>query len=157
MSRGPAVIVEVIALSAQAGTLHYRDLRTPVTGGAHPDDVARQLVGLSPCTEGGLLHSTSWRVEGGAVVLTYAALPDLRPEGTRPVQLDAVSTGSHPLTPSPLVVELDAVAAHACRHLAMLAVTDATVEAAARRLPQLWEPIGKLAPGLAGALTAVAV
>lgn len=153
----PAVVVEVIALSERAGALHFRDLRTPVSGGAHPDDVARQLAGLSPCTEGGLLHSTSWRVDGGAVVLTYAALPDLRPQDTRPVRLDAASAGAHPLTPSPLTVDLDAVAAHACRHLAMLAVTDTTVEAAARQLPQLWEPIAKLSPGPAGALTAVAV
>ncbi|BCJ71197.1 hypothetical protein CS0771_07410 [Catellatospora sp. IY07-71] len=153
---GPGVVVEVIVLSEQAGVLYYRDLRTPVSGGAHPDDVARQLAGLSPCTEGGLLHSTSWRAAEGTVVLTYAALPDLRPRDTRPVRLDAASAGAHPLTPSPLTVDLDAVAAHACRHLALLALTDGTVEAAARQLPRLWEPIGKLSPGPAGALGAVA-
>lgn len=153
----PGVVVEALLLSAQDGGLRFRQRRAPVTGGAHPDDVARQLAGLSPCTDGGLLHSTSWRVEEGAVVLTYAALPDLDPQHTRPVRLDAATSGPHPLAPSPATVDLDAVAAHACRHLAMLAETDDTVAAAALLQPQLWEPLRKLAPVPAGALTAVAV
>lgn len=153
----PGVVVEALLLSVRDGNLRYRSRSTPVTGGAHPDDVARLLAGLSPCTDGGLLHSTSWRVEQGAVVLTYAALPDLDPRQTRPVRLDAMTCGPHPLAPSPATVDLDAVAAHACRHLAMLADTDETVAAATRLLPQLWEPLRKLAPVPAGALTAVPV
>lgn len=155
--RSPAVIVEVILLSERDGSLRFRDERAAVSGGAHPDDVARQLAGLSPCTEGGLLHSTSWRVEDDAIVLTYAALPDLRPDGTRAVRSDATTSGAHPLAPSPAVVDVDAVAAHACRHLAMLAVTDDAVEDACRLLPRLWEPLRKLSPVPAGGLSAVAV
>ncbi len=153
----PGVFVEAILLSARDGGLRFRQCRAAVTGGAHPDDVARQLARLSPCTEGGLLHSTSWRVEDGVVVLTYAALPDLDPQHTRPVRLDAMTSGPHPLAPSPATVDLDAVAAHACRHLAMLADTDGTVAAATRLLPHLWEPLRKLVPVPAGALAAVPV
>ncbi|GAA1405448.1 hypothetical protein GCM10009662_35690 [Catellatospora coxensis] len=151
------VVVEVILLSECEGVLRYRQSRAAVRDRAHPDDVARQIAGLSPCTSGGLLHSTSWRAEQATVVLTYVALPDMQPASARPVQLDAVTYGGHPLAPSPATVDLDAVAAHACRHLAMLADTDRVVATAALLLPELWEPLRKLAPVPAGALTAVAV
>lgn len=153
----PVVVVEAILLSARDGGLRFRERRAAVTAGAHPDDVARRLAGLSPCTDGGLLHSTSWRVADGAVVLTYAALPDLDPRHSRPVRLDAATSGPHPLAPSPATVDLDAVAAHACRHLAMLAETDGNIAAAALLLPHLWEPLRKLVPVPAGALAPVPV
>ncbi|MDI1463191.1 hypothetical protein QEZ54_19610 [Catellatospora sp. KI3] len=149
----PTVAVEVVLLSEQDGRLCYRDLRGPLVDGLHPDDLARRLAGLTLCVPGALLHSTSWRMDEGAVVLTYAALPDLDP-GARPraVRVDAMSGGGHPLTPSPHTVDLDAVAVHACRHLAMLATTDETVEGVVPLLPGLWELLRKLPPSPAGAL-----
>ncbi|GHJ47858.1 hypothetical protein Cs7R123_52000 [Catellatospora sp. TT07R-123] len=154
MAVPPTTVVEAVLLSERDGRLCYRDVRAPLADGVHPDDLARRLAGLTPCVPGALLHSTSWRLDRGAVVLTYAALPDLAPDaGVRAVQVDAVSGGGHPLTPSPHTVDLDAVAAHACRHLALLAATDEAVGGAARLLPQLWELLRKLPPSPAGALS----
>ncbi|MBV1854797.1 hypothetical protein [Catellatospora tritici] len=149
----PTVVVEVVLLSERNGRLCYRDLREPLVDGVHPDDLARRLAGLTLCVPGALLHSTSWRVDQASVVLTYAALPDRDPAvDARPVRVDAMSGGGHPLTPSPHTVDLDAVAAHACRHLAMLATTDDTVEGVVPLLPRLWELLCKLPPSPAGSL-----
>jgi hypothetical protein len=102
-----------------------------------------------------VLHSTSWRYDGAAVVLTYVALPDLATaRRTEPVLVDA-GAGGGPLAPSPAQVDLDAVAAHACRHLALLATTDDEVGAAAKAQPDLWQLLAKLTPGTAGGLRPV--
>lgn len=152
----PSVTVEVLLLHERDGCLRFRDVRAALHDGDHPDDIARRLAGLSVCTPGGLLHSTSWRIEQSAVVVTYAALPDPDPAAvSRPVQTDLTSTGGHPLTPSPARVDLETVAAHACRHLALLVATDEQVGQAAVALPDLWQPIRKLTPGVAGALAPV--
>lgn len=145
------VTVEVLALSEVSGRLHFRRVGHALTSGAHPDDVARRLCGLTACTPGAILHSTSWRYDAGAVVLTYAALPDPDNAGSEAVPADEYAVGG-PLTPSPARISLGAVAAHACRHLALLAGTDPEVGAAAKAQPQLWELLGKLTPAVAGGL-----
>jgi hypothetical protein len=146
-----AVEVETVLLCVRDGVLHYRTAREPMPACAHPDDVARQLSGLTACTLGGLLHSTSWRVDGTAVVLTYVALPDPRPDAEAvAVPLDGMVVGAGPLLPSPVTVDVGAVAAHACRHLALLAATDPDAALSAHLLPRLWEPITKLTPAGAG-------
>jgi hypothetical protein len=145
--------VEVIVLSAVDGRLRYRALRRPLDAGVHPDDLARGLAELTACTPGAVLHSTSWRFAAGGVVLTYAALPDPHSAAqTQPVALDAMVGGAGPLAPSPAALDLDAVAAHACRHLALLVTVDDDVALAARELPELWELVAKLPPALAGQL-----
>ncbi|WP_117211052.1 hypothetical protein [Allorhizocola rhizosphaerae] len=139
----PLTTIEVLALSERDGCLRYRRLVADLREGVHPDDAARALSGLTACTPGGVLHSTSWRYEPGAIVLTYAALPDPRADlPTALVQTDAVATGA-PLAPSPARLDIDAVAAHACRHLAQLAVTDYGIAGAAKAQPDLWELIAK--------------
>jgi hypothetical protein len=100
----------------------------------HPQDSALSALadaGLAPV----LLHSTSWRHEGGRVVLTYAAVV-------------GVSRAEHPLRPvwriplargtaltAPAVIEDDQVAAHALVHLAWLAGHDRAV---AQALTEEW-------------------
>ncbi len=153
---GPSIEIEVLLLSERDGCLNYRAVREILPAFVHPDDAARQLAGLTTCTSGGLLHSTSWRPVSGGIVLTYAAVPDLHPErGATPVQVDAMACAGHPLAPSPEHVELDAVAAHACRHLALLQQTDEQVMCAATQRRAFWQLIAKLRPGTAGALTPV--
>ncbi len=142
-------------LSERAGCLHYRQLSAPLPAGTHPDDQARALSRLTACTPGAVLHSTSWRYHHPGVVLTYAALPDLAPGGdTVPVLVDAAAAGV-PLAPSPARLDLDAVASHACRHLALLATTDGEVALAAKAQPGVWELLAKLVPGTPGGLNHV--
>lgn len=149
----PPVIVEVIALSESDGSLRYRVRRAALDEGLHPDDLAIRLSGLSLCTPGALLHSTSWRYDTGTLVLTYAALPDPNPDqAAAQVAADAMVIARNPLVPSPPRIDVDAVAAHACRHLALLVTTDPVVADAATYLPQLWQLIAKLPAGCAGGL-----
>jgi len=146
-------IVEVVLLSAEAGTLRYRTVSAPLPAGPHPDDLALRLSGLTLCTPGAVLHSTSWRFEREAVVLTYAALPDPAPQpGAARVAVDRMVSGGAALAPSPPAVDPDAVAAHAARHLALLVGTDPVVAEAAALQPEIWDLLAKLPAGLAGAL-----
>ncbi len=145
-----SVVVEAVLLSAVAGKLHYRVRSAELPDGGHPDALARDLTGL---TVEGLLHSTSWRFDRGAVVLTYAALPDPQPLGSQP--LDA--TRPTPYAIDPLAPALDGVsphdaAVHAGRHLAYLRQTDPVVALAAACAPELWDLIGELCPTVAGLL-----
>jgi hypothetical protein len=145
-------IVEVVLLSAAAGALHFRTVSAPLPAGPHPDDLALHLSGLSLCTPGATLHSTSWRYAAGSVVLTYAALPDPAPHGTSPLAPDRMVIGRAALAPSPPLVDADAVAAHAARHLALLATTDPVIAATTSQQSHLWDLLAKLPAGLAGAL-----
>ena len=148
---GYPVAVEVVVLSQRDGRLRYRTLRTDLRHDAYPDDVALCLSGLSLCSPGGLLHSTSWRRAPGGLVLTYAALPDPRPDlAEADVAADGMRCGAGPLMPSPPSIDADSVATHACRHLALLHTTDPLAHDAARHQPELWSLISKLTPGGAG-------
>lgn len=141
---GPAVRVEVLLLRLTAGGIAYRHVDSPVVPLATPDQTAGRLAPGAT-----LVHSTSWRYQGGAVVLTYAALPDAR------IDLPAIEL-LHPsivcsgdaLHPQPPVLHHHHVAAHAVRHLAYLLDHDpAVVEVRDRgRDSGLWEAIADLAP-----------
>jgi hypothetical protein len=93
--------------------------------------IARELAaaGLEPRA----VHSTSWRQERGAVVLTHVAAVG-RPAGDVPgfrhwpVRQRAMAHGTA-LTP-PARIDLEHVVAHALRHLAWLAVADGAVRRA---------------------------
>jgi hypothetical protein len=155
-SQARTILVEVVLLSECGGVLRYRARREALGRGVHPDDLAVGLTGLTLCTPGAFLHSTSWRYEDGMLVLSYVALPDQVPLATRPVNVDAMVVSNSPLVPSPCAVELDAVAAHACRHLALLPTTDPVAVEAAAAAPQLWALIGKLPAGDAGGIGSLA-
>jgi hypothetical protein len=104
-----------------------------------------------------LLHSTSWRTDGPAVVLTYVAplrcddfVRDRWPDA-RPVTLGlAASVGKPPEAapadpPAPRYVD---VLLHALRHLRFLLDTDAANRTAMDEHLRRW--LGELEPALAG-------
>jgi len=151
------ISVEVVLLSELEGALRYRTRRDRLEGDLHPDDLAFALAGLTVCTTGALLHSTSWRHERDTLVLTYVALPDPSPlPDSRMVIADAMVVSNSPLVPSPYSVGLDAVATHACRYLALLLTSDPVVIEAAADAPRLWALIRKISAGPAGAFGSLA-
>jgi hypothetical protein len=112
-----------------------------------------------------LVHSTSWRAEGQAVILTYVAVlacpgpihdvcvgpirghwPEARPVGeglARFVGRPATHAATNP--PAPRYSD---VLMHAVRHLRFLMDTDAT---AAEAMGEQWRPhLDRLSPSLAG-------
>jgi hypothetical protein len=104
-----------------------------------------------------LLHSTSWRVDGATVVLTYVAVirrPGLVRESwpqALPVSLDLAAEVGRPPThgaaevPVPRYVD---VLLHALRHVAFLRDSDGTARAA---LDVHWlAHLARLRPALAG-------
>ena len=129
------VSVEVIALRATPAGLAYRRRVAPLAPDADPDEAAAVLAGGNPA----VLHSTSWRRDPArGLLLTYAALPDPRPdEAAFPLPDAGIATGPDARRPSPAVVGVDQVAAHAVRHLALLRHNDPVVADALRRHPAL--------------------
>lgn len=144
------VVVEVLALTVADGTLRFRRLATVLCGATVPDEAA---AGLAQPADGGLLHSTSWRFQPPAtVVLTYVSVPDRHPDlAGRPVKVgmtqspDATRPGA-----GPDLDVLDAVATHACRHLAFLATTDPAVNRALKRHPDIEALLRRFTPDVAG-------
>jgi len=152
------VLVEVLLLRCgPGGVLAYRREAAPLDPGEVPDDAAARI-GAGPAGQGGglvaVLHSTSWRHrDDGTIVLTYAALPDPRPRLPATVIGDLTpARGTSPRRPSPPGVRDEQVAAHAARHLALLAVTDPVVRAVLEQFPEMGRALAPLAPSLAGQL-----
>jgi hypothetical protein len=101
------------------------------------------------------VHSTSWRpLQDGTIVLTYAVVPDPAPDGTAvPVRSPEIARSGDPLRPSPPHVRHEQVAAHAARHVALIAGTDPQVRLVLDRSPELRRALESLAPAPAGQLT----
>jgi hypothetical protein len=151
-----STVIETVLLSAHAGQLRYRVRTEQLPDGTHPDALARALTGfdLDHVDPARLLHSTSWRFDGGAVVLTYAALPDPDPATALPLKPDqTLPYAVDPLAPSLDRLSVHDVAVHACRHLAYLRQTDPVVSLTADEAPELWQLIGGLSPTMAGLVT----
>jgi hypothetical protein len=96
-----------------------------------------------------LLHSTSWRWEGTAVVLTFIAAVAKGGGESRPVSTGELARGS--ATAPPPEIESDQVLNHALRHLAWLGREDAAVrdslsaswrEALSKYVPATFQQIG---------------
>jgi len=126
--------IEVIPFTQQGLTLSRLAALRSTAPDSHPQEAALTLLagaGLRP----ELLHSTSWRHEGGRVVLTYLAVIDSMTlfESARPVWRIPLARGTA-LT-APAAIDEDQVAAHALVHLAWLAGHDRAV---ARALPEAW-------------------
>jgi len=169
---GSSVVVEVFAFRTDyRGGLAYRDLTGPLWGDGsprfpertghlgsarHPDEVARDLLGLTRHTSTHLLHSTSWRHErADHLVLTYACCPDPRPDlPARPLRDRVLAHGAGPASPSPDAPRTDQVAAHAVRHLAFLLHTDPTVRQVIESVPGLAAILDTWSPAPAGQLPA---
>jgi hypothetical protein len=152
---GVGVAVETILLGWVGPFLTYRAVRARLADPDQPDALARTLAGFDQPDRhpAGLLHSTSWRFEPGAGVLTYAALPDPMPGlGCRIEPDTGIACGTDQYAPSPQHIHLANVAVHACRHLAFLRRCDPLVAAQARRLPELWTLIDEHRPAPAGLL-----
>jgi hypothetical protein len=148
------VLIETVLLSGHDGALRFRVRSRALDGGERPDAVAQDLAGLDPRDPASLLHSTSWRFGGEAVVLTYVGLRDPAPDGDAPAVWPGVlAAGSDPLTPTPRQVSAVAVARHACEHLAYLRYTDTLVAACASAAGDLWRLIDRFTPAPAGLLT----
>src|SRR5579875_1941880 len=132
---GRRVMIEVYLLRAgPGGTLAFRRAWGWLDEAETPDDAAVR-VGL-PRTRrplrAGTLHSTSWRHGAdGSIVLTYVMAPDPEPE-LAAVELASLQLAHGPTArqPTPLQVRPEQVAAHAVRHLAMVADTNPQVREA---------------------------
>jgi hypothetical protein len=117
----------------------------PVGADSEPHAEVELTLATHDATEGvALIHSTSWRVDGPSVILTYVAV--IRPRGlvldewpgALPVSTELAEAVGRPPThgptdaPTPRYID---VLSHAVRHLAFLRDTDATSRQA---LDQHW-------------------
>ena len=129
-----AVWLEILPFFLDAGGIRTlratggRSWRVPHAGDDVRQAVAQRLAaaGLDPVA----VHSTSWRQERGAVLLTHLAVlrrPAADAEGLEswPVRDGELAYGSALLPPAR--IEVDHVVAHALRHLAWLALQDEAV------------------------------
>ena len=151
------MLVEVYLLRCRAdGRLAYRRQTTLLGPGETPDAAAgRAATGTGSRADAvAVLHSTSWRhLDDGTIVLTYAALPDLEPGGHAvPIRDFTSARSADPRRPSPPGVRHQQVAAHAARHLALVASTDPLVRLVLDRFPDLGRALAPLAKVPAGQL-----
>lgn len=152
------MLVEVYLLRCRPdGLLAYRRA-TALLGPGETPDAAAGRAGTDPGSRHAgrvaVLHSTSWRhLDDGTIVLTYATLPDPEP-GKHAIPIrDFTAAGSgDPRRPSPPDVRHEQVAAHAARHLALVADTDPLIRLALDRFPDLARALAPLAPVPAGQL-----
>lgn len=127
------VDVEVVLLGLDRDRrLGWRALRAPLDG-SHPDDAALALAG----DVGPVCHSTSWRVDGDVVVLTYAVLHGGPVPDAEPLERPSVVCSTDALRPTPAVLHGHHVAAHAVRHLSDLLLRDPVVAQALADEPAL--------------------
>lgn len=152
-----AVEVFTVGLAGESSdAVWYRRDEGPLTGGADPTDLARELGDLGT-TRIVLIHSTSWRWEpDGRIVLTYlawAADGHLR-DGVRPLPQLSPPGPTDPLHPRPPEIrELDPLA-HGLRHLAFLLATDAGGDVSSALGPRATTAVQALEPTVAGEMPA---
>lgn len=141
------VQIEVIFLrhnSTSRDTLAYRLARHPLLEDVTPDASAAALCHPSdaPTVAVEVLHSTSWRHNPQTgLVLTYAALPDTRPDlPAAALHAPSVVCSGDPLRPTPALLHDHHIAAHAVRHLVYLLDHDPGVASTAShpQLASLW-------------------
>jgi hypothetical protein len=156
------VVVEVWPLAADehgiwlvSGTDAWRS--APIGADSEPhfevELILAEVAGSDPV----LLHSTSWRPDGPAMVLTYMAVLPTRGlvldswPAAQPVALELLGVVGNPLphhpaeVPAPRYVD---VLHHGLRHLAFLVSTDASVSNALTGLWTQW--LEQMRPALAG-------
>lgn len=134
------VSVETLMLRVDAaGRWSYRRARATPPPGESPDETARALAGVAAGDAATVVHSTSWRHEpGGTIVLTYAVCPDPAPWlPATEVPVLEIARGEAPATPSPELISVANVVAHAVRHLAFLMAEDPVVAQVLGRHPGL--------------------
>ena len=151
------VRVEVLLLSvSEDDRLRWRVAYGDLPTGCRPDARARELAGLGPVMPAAtVVHSTSWRPIAEGLILTYAVVPDPDPaEGTVcDVPADAqVVCSVDAAAPTPAVVAVEHVLAHALRHLSLVGRTSPAVVAAVDSHPLLWHAVVAHTPDVAGQL-----
>ena len=98
------------------------------------DRIVRDVVG-PPL----LVHSTSWRRDRGAVILSFVVVIPPELAGWMPsVPIDRAELARSDATAAPRDIDVAAVVEHGIRHLAWLAEDDPVV---ASTLPAGWRPI----------------
>jgi hypothetical protein len=106
--------------------------------GDHPVEVVERIVRdvVGPPT---LVHSTSWRRDRDAVVLSFVVVIDGKLVGEmESAPIVRASLARSTATAAPRHIEPSAVVEHGLRHLAWLAQDDAVV---AEELPAAWRPV----------------
>jgi hypothetical protein len=151
------VQIEVVLLSvSEDDQLRWRVAGGDLPAGGRPDARARELAGLgADVPTATVVHSTSWRPTPGGLILTYAVLPDPDPaQGTaRDVPADArIVYSADAAAPSPPVVAVEHVLAHALRHLSLVARTNPAMVPAVEEHPKLWAAVVAHNPDVAGQL-----
>jgi hypothetical protein len=151
------VQIEVILLSVADDTrLRWRVAKGNLPSGCRHDTRARELAGLAAAVPTAtVVHSTSWRPTPDGLILTYAVLPDPAPtEGAAcAIPADAkVICSADAASPTPAIVTVDHVLAHALRHLSMVARTSPAVAEAIDVYPGLWHAVVAHTPDVAGQL-----
>jgi hypothetical protein len=151
------VQIEVMLLSSSDDDqLSWRVAYGDLPAGCRPDTRALELAGLgSSAPPATVVHSTSWRPTADGLILTYAVLPDPAPAvGTmHAVPADAhIVCSADAAAPTPAVVTVEHVLAHALRHLSLVARTSPAVMRAVDAHPRLWHAVGAHTPDVAGQL-----
>jgi hypothetical protein len=151
------VRIEVMLLSVtDDDQLRWRVAYGDLPTGWPPDARARELAGLGATVPTAtVVHSTSWRPSPDGLILTYVVLPDPDPAGAivHAVPTDATVVCSPDASvPTPAVVAVEHVLAHALRHLSLVARTSPAVMAAVEVYPRLWHAVVVHTPGVAGQL-----
>ncbi len=104
----------------------------------HPVDVVTRMVS-DAIGDPLLVHSTSWRRDRGAVILTFVVVIDRGLVGamaTVPIERTALARGDAKAAPQE--IETTQVVEHGLRHMAWLAVDDPVVAA---ELPDGWHAL----------------
>jgi hypothetical protein len=98
------------------------------------DRIVRDVVGPPV-----LLHSTSWRRDREAVILSFVVVIDSRlAQGMASEPIERAELARSAATAAPSDIETSAVVEHGLRHLAWLAEDDPVVGA---ELPEAWRPV----------------
>jgi len=136
------VDLEVLRLALGGDDRLTWEVRRVPLGPGHPDQEALGLAGEVP---GAVLHSTSWRDDDGVLVLTYAVVLPLGAALSAPLLEPSVVCSSDPRRPSPPVLHVHHVVAHAVRHLSDLLRRDPVVIAALAAHPEVVRALHKAA------------
>ena len=151
------MLVEVYLLRCHpGGLLAYRCVTGQLGLAETPDEAAVRIgrIAVDGSGPGVAVHSTSWRHLGdGSIVLAYAVAPDPVADATAVPILDSeLAHGPGASRPSPLRLQREQVAAHAARHLALVADTNPHVRRVFAAFPELARSLEALPRACAGQL-----
>ena len=156
---GPAVVVETWLLRCPQARWQTTSpsVRT-LTDGVHP-----HVIALEVATQHGVraevVHSTSWRMVDGELIITYIVVTpddlggdtfDVHPDRSHEfvgTSADHTTRAMDPRDPPDAITDWEVVH-HALHHLALLATTDGSIRAALR--PNALRALHPLAPAAAG-------